>query len=76
MDDGCGSRVADANRGPWPDLVDADEQRRGQVVVPLNAAIRLGSIPVAVDREGGVIVGALAMALVVESCRRSWHRPS
>ena len=77
MDDGCGSRVADAARGsnkrrPWPDLVDADEQRRGQMVVPLNAAIRFDSIPVGVDREGGVIAGAVAMALVVESCRRAW----
>ena len=50
MDDGCGSRVADANggsnkRGLSPDLVVADEQRRGRVAVPLNAAMRLDFDP-------------------------------
>ena len=77
MDDGCGSRVADANggsnkRGLSPDLVVADEQRRGRVAVPLNAAMRLDSIPVGVDREGGAIVGAVAWRSLSEICRRAW----
>ena len=54
------------------DLVVADEQRRGRVAVPLNAAMRLDSIPVGVDREGGAIVGAVAWRSLSEICRRAW----
>ena len=42
------------------------------MAVPLNAAMRLNTIPVGVDREGGAIVGAVAWRSLSEICRRAW----